>query len=357
MGYYDRDSRYNNFEIRDTPESHFKNNYISKWWKREYDKLILKYVHNWHWAWYDAMCYDFPEIIVKDINEDITKHWKNTDPLCSRYPNAWRHTIETFALGRYLKLKYNKNIDKPKRKHCRLCNNLFTEDSLPFPLLHRLNKKDNVHFCSLCLFQAFLDKGNNNSTAEEIIHHFQQLSEILQIIPFQNFGSSPMHFRGLDLNQIERVAKLFIHNKPSLERIKKVFGSWLNCLIKSKILSSDVRETNRGTHCLANDGHACLSLGEKMIDDYLFQNGIEHQKEPRYPEGKFRADFKVDDIFIEYFGLSGDKDYDNRVATKINLCKKHNIELIQLYPKDLLNIAKLDKKLQPLHIVSKRMSQ
>jgi len=110
-------------------------------------------------------------------------------------------------------------------------------------------------------------------------------------------------------------------------------------------LENETRRTGRGIQCLAKDGHVCLSLGEKTIDDTLNTLRIHHEKEGPYPEGHFRADFVVKDVFIEYFGLSGDTTYDERTTLKQEICKKHGIQLISIYAEDLASLKKLKSKL------------
>ena len=96
---------------------------------------------------------------------------------------------------------------------------------------------------------------------------------------------------------------------------------------------------------MAKDGHVCLSLGEKTIDDFLYSRGIPHDKEPSYPEGNFRADFMVDGVLIEYLGLTGDPDYDAKTKLKQRICRKHGLRLIAVYPSDLVSTKKLEAKL------------
>jgi len=127
-----------------------------------------------------------------------------------------------------------------------------------------------------------------------------------------------------------------------------VFGSWLNALIQAEILEDGTRRTSRGTQTLARDGHVCLSLGEKTIDDYLYERNVAHEKEPHYPEGNYRADFQIGDTFVEYFGLKGNPEYDQKTKLKQDLCKKHGIQLISIYPADLVSLKSLDKKLAPI---------
>jgi hypothetical protein len=96
----------------------------------------------------------------------------------------------------------------------------------------------------------------------------------------------------------------------------------------------------------------CLSLGEKTIDDYLHRNAIPHEREVYYPDTNYRADFVVGGVFIEYFGLAGNADYDTKILVKKRLCELHKIKLIEIYPKDLISSNGLSKKLEFLIKVS-----
>lgn len=87
---------------------------------------------------------------------------------------------------------------------------------------------------------------------------------------------------------------------------------------------------------IAKDGHLCDSIAEKLIDDYLFEKGIIHEKNIPYPEGTYTADFKIGNKLIEYFGLAGEhKRYDELRAIKKKIAEKYKINLVEIYPKDL----------------------
>jgi hypothetical protein len=102
--------------------------------------------------------------------------------------------------------------------------------------------------------------------------------------------------------------------------------------------------------CIANDGHVCLSIAEKTIDDLLSGLGIEHQREVPYPNSNHRFDFVIGDLYIEYFGLIGDADYEARVKAKIASCKMLGIKLLPVYPKDLLDVEKLTLKMKRMQL-------
>lgn len=102
-----------------------------------------------------------------------------------------------------------------------------------------------------------------------------------------------------------------------------------------------------GTICFSKNNDKCLSLKEKIITDFLIDNNIGYEKEFLYSKiinvsTNERCDWKLfDDTFVEYFGISGKKEYDKRSEKKINLCKENKIELIKIYPKDI-SIKKLE---------------
>ena len=79
-------------------------------------------------------------------------------------------------------------------------------------------------------------------------------------------------------------------------------------------------------------------MGEKTIDDLLHAHGIPHDKEPRYPGSNYRGDFLVGNVFIEFFDLAGDADYDAKTKRKQRLCRHKGIELVSIYPKDLVSV-------------------
>jgi len=140
-----------------------------------------------------------------------------------------------------------------------------------------------------------------------------------------------------------------LQRRPSIQRVRELCGSWFQALVEAGVLEDGTQQMGRGTKCVAQDGHVCLSLGEKTIDDLLSSLGVTHAKEVLYPEGNYRADFVARGIFIEYLGLTGNPDYDAKTKLKQRVCAKHNIKLLLIYPKDLIARDKLvDKMLDAL---------
>lgn len=98
---------------------------------------------------------------------------------------------------------------------------------------------------------------------------------------------------------------------------------------------------------IANDGHRCDSLAEKIIDDWFYSRKIKHQVNVPYPgvDG-LTVDFLVENRWVEFFGLSGElKKYDELKEKKIKIAKKHKLNLIEIYPHHLFPKNKLDELL------------
>lgn len=54
---------------------------------------------------------------------------------------------------------------------------------------------------------------------------------------------------------------------------------------------------------IADDGHICDSNSEKIVDNYLNDNGIPHAIHVTYPRSSKKCDFRVGNVYIEYAGL------------------------------------------------------
>ncbi len=92
----------------------------------------------------------------------------------------------------------------------------------------------------------------------------------------------------------------------------------------------------------------CDSFAEKIIDDWLFENGIEHQRHIPYGKDGMTADFKVGDIFIEFIGLEGEHPkYDCALSRKRQFYKEKGLDVIELHPSDLFPEHTLDATLLP----------
>ena len=108
-------------------------------------------------------------------------------------------------------------------------------------------------------------------------------------------------------------------------------------------LEEDFRERyKKEIHCA--DGHDVRSRGEYMIDEWLSARLVKHDYErlANIPE-RLVPDFTVyaDDghpVFIEFWGMLDNPDYQQRRLRKCEVYHKHRCELIELYDDDLRNL-------------------
>lgn len=126
---------------------------------------------------------------------------------------------------------------------------------------------------------------------------------------------------------------------------RDIFGTWNKAI---EAAGFDPNPVMFAKKYVARDGDICDSLAERIIDDYLSRRNIKHVRNYPYPgNGGFTVDFKIGDIWIEFFGLSGQlKRYDFLKRKKIKLAKDVGINLIKIYPKDLFPVGKLENKLR-----------
>tara|TARA_B100001123_G_C15036809_1_gene917787 strand:- start:364 stop:861 length:498 start_codon:yes stop_codon:yes gene_type:complete len=147
-----------------------------------------------------------------------------------------------------------------------------------------------------------------------------------------------------DQDQIKVVKKWI--EMGGIHYVKNSLGiSWFEAMYQANCLPDGTMKTPRGTKCVGKDGHICNSLDEKIIDDFMFLKKIPHEKEPFYPlhkklnpNGKKRADWRIGECFIEYFGLTGDPTYDKKTISKIQLLYESGFDLIDIYPEDLIDV-------------------
>jgi hypothetical protein len=88
------------------------------------------------------------------------------------------------------------------------------------------------------------------------------------------------------------------------------------------------------------DGHWVRSGSEARIDDYLYTNQIIHAYERKVPveDDELYCDFYIPagkKIYIEFWGIEGDEQYDKRKKMKLEIYKKNQLNLIELTRKDL----------------------
>ena len=222
-----------------------------------------------------------------------------------------------------------------KTKYCIFCGNSFKLIDLPYWVYWGSNGIKN------CCFQCELETPKK----KELIKLLPIFINSCGFIP--RADASPINYSftsRLSSDQWVKAISAYI-KIGGIEHVKKKFKSWFKALVDSGVLSDGVLLSGRGIRCFSQDGHMCHSLDEQHIDNWFFSKGIVHEREPYYPthktlnpKGRRRADWKVGETFIEYFGLIGDSKYDKKVDEKISLAEKIGIDLITIYPQDIGHI-------------------
>lgn len=88
-------------------------------------------------------------------------------------------------------------------------------------------------------------------------------------------------------------------------------------------------EWSKRHSCL--DGHLVRSTYEKRVDDWLYQNGIEHSYEVPLPfDTRWHCDFLANGKYIEIWGVRDSAKYAERRVRKVALYRAHNFPLIEL---------------------------
>lgn len=334
------------YDCRDHPayqamrlEPAFADNvHILRWWASAYDQLLRQCICEWQWYWY----WHIGEAVIAITDPAVLSQWQAEDPACKRH--NWRNALMYFSIARADELGLGSEVREAKWKCCPLCGQSFLENSLPEPLARRFGVPG-LDFCSPCLSKRVLQNtGDNSLSKEEVLSYLRDLSSLLQVVPHQGFGEGIDDF--LHLSYSERLAVLrLLGKKPTTSHVKRLYKSWLQALIAAELLEDGTRKTSRGTACIAKDGHVCLSLAEKTIDDFLFAHKIAHRREPHYPNSNMRADFLVKGVYIEYFGLAGNPEYDEKIIAKQELAKLAGLRLVAIYPKDVISLSWLKKTL------------
>jgi len=156
------------------------------------------------------------------------------------------------------------------------------------------------------------------------------------------------------LERTPLIAEFQLHGLPSEITFRRYFGS----VTKAFELIGIKRENYQ--HLIMSDtlfydklNNVCLSKTEEIISNFLIDNNFKFQKEALYKEvipkeecGEKRFDWKINDKYIEYFGLTGYKNYDMKTKCKLDLIHKYNVKCLALYPEDINNGSWQNKILQ-----------
>lgn len=161
---------------------------------------------------------------------------------------------------------------------------------------------------------------------------------------------------GKKLNRAPYHYELSGYNLPSSKTYASYFGSYIKACIKAELVPNTFC-FGKSYSSVASDGSFCASKAERFITEFLISNDVIFTKEPNYKDyidddrcGMKRFDWKIENYFIEYFGMPEKEYYKVKMEDKIKICEDNGIKLICLYKKDLKNLK------EKLHLFLKHES-
>lgn len=181
--------------------------------------------------------------------------------------------------------------------------------------------------CSLGLHKS-TEQNNKQYNKEEMIFGLNELA--------------------IKLGRTPKQEDLVKNNLPSSKTYERYFDGYRNaCRIAGLPTNSSL--FGRSVHCYSINGDLCLSASEKIITDFLIVNKIKYKKDQKYSnhiddircKGKTVDWILEKNIFVEFFGLQGKKQYDEKTKEKTAICRDCNIALISIFRRDLnkLNVV------------------
>gem|GEM_PF-2508066 len=200
-----------------------------------------------------------------------------------------------------------------------------------------------VAYCQRCLTAAStgLIGGSRQAAARAV-----------GLIGEHEFGGQPMLETQLDVIHVDPATPVAAGGIDRLLllrfAVRRGDHAWTHLLAESGLINDGMRMA-RGTILPARDHHLCLSLREKVVDDFLHQQGIAHDREPLYPydielnpRTRLRADWILEDgALVEMWGMPDEPNYAAKMAKKKALAKQHRLALIGLTDKDLPRLTKI----------------
>jgi len=308
--------------------------------------LVEELIARWSWAWPDVAAQVLP-LRMPDFLARLTQACAS-DPRYKRKRHGFRRDWLDTALheGLFEHFRTSHRWPDPVAQHCGSCGRLFAPETLS----HWMRQYGPARYCASCCCRA--RNGCVSHSADAVRSAVRDATAALGFIPAQDIAGTA------DLNSLEgpprdrAMAALIclpeVRAAATALGITQVSGRWLAILQACGVVG-DAWRPAMGTMCFAQDGHACRSLGERSIDDFMARSGIEHIAEPHWPihptinpDGRLRADWRLrDGTLVEYVGLMETASYRQRIAEKTLLAADLNQRLLVISPEDLQTLDKV----------------
>lgn len=130
-------------------------------------------------------------------------------------------------------------------------------------------------------------------------------------------------------------------NSP-IESVTPIPEIEIDIVVQKQAETTDDLRKKWPANVRTEDGHYVRSKAEQAVDNWLCNHGIPHAYEKRVPVPEIMyCDFFIPigkKVYIEYWGLEGSSDYDERRNEKIRLYTENKKNLIELREKDIENL-------------------
>jgi hypothetical protein len=282
-----------------------------------------------------------------DVDDEMLANLKSYER-----PEISRTEISQIVYSQILReiIKSQGSCKHFEERLCTACNSSFYPQANPFVPFVGLD------FCSTCYFvgSGLTDSYDKymkslKKVSEKREFAISTLSAFVSatgILPNADYKPDRLLRNGFIKNLEPTEAAVLIKAisvAPRPSAIKKaIFPSWAHLLDAAGLLEGNFNPKSRGRRSISSCGHLCLSIGERAICELLFRRRIAHSREPLYPvhgvhnpSGKSRADFLVGSLWIEFAGLKGQSDYDERMAKKVALATELKMDLLVIEPSNL----------------------
>lgn len=289
-------------------------------------------VRRWYW--------DVSYAVLESVPADALQRWRSVNPALEKLSET--ALIRDYAEHRVQSLPIPVPAPASEPKPCASCGERFVESSVP---PRRLSGPgcESIPYCRVCI--DCVESGRTHVSPSEILSYLHDVFAEFSCVPTADWNFA---LHASSAPQKRARAFQLLARRPSREAVKAAFGGWFQVLVAAGIVDGEGEPGYLGTRSVPTDGHVCLSMGERTICELLTSAGIEHVHEPRYPESMMRADFKIGDSFVEYLGLAGRQDYDEKTRRKKAHAKLHSLQLELVYPRQLGDQDQLLKRLAKL---------
>jgi hypothetical protein len=294
--------------------------------------LVVTYTSMWPWAFPRAVTARLPDF-AGDIMELCRQRLIGQGHHYADRPDiVCEHALQYGAFDHMRALLGPGGWPGPGEIICAICRGGFLE-SIVSPWMIR--QYGPARYCPACCVRArdgrrYRDKGR-------VVAGLRELAAAIEGVPEQAIAAT-ICIAGLPSDRRDRaMAGLIV--APNVDSAKAWAGTtWLQVL-QTAGLVGDAWRPGRGTYCVAADGHACRSLAERTIDDFLSAHHVAHDPEPRYPGSNMRADWSLPGgRYVEFAGMLSDAEYSAKIQAKRELAVRCGVELVVLVPEDLTDL-------------------